>query len=81
MESRLSEEVFGPLIFQHQQTPLNGPDRGRRDVAVLQRQFLGALTHLDKHGAQVGQIQKGQTLLLGDAEYDVQYPFLRLVQL
>ena len=35
-QRRLTKQIRAALVFQHQQTPLDGPHRGRRDIAIAQ---------------------------------------------
>ncbi len=80
VERGLAEEVVGALLFEHQQAALDGTGRGRRDVAVLGRQFLAAARDLGDHRAQVFQIEQRQLLIRRDAEHDVEDAFLHLVE-
>ena len=79
-QRRLAEEFGAALIFQHQKLALDGTDRILRHIAVLRRQFGGMIGDQRQHRAQIFQIEQQQTLLVGDAEGDVEHAFLHLVE-
>ena len=68
------------LIFQHQQLPLDGADRGAGDVAVGLLDLGRVVRQEAEHGAQVLEVQQRQAPLVGDAEGDVEHAFLGLVE-
>ena len=77
---RLAEKHIAALAFQLQQLALNGADTGGRNVAVLGAVFLGVLSHILQHAAQVFQINQMPAFIVGGFEYQVEQAFLRVVQ-
>ncbi len=69
------------LIVEHEQLPLDGADRLFRHVAVLRGQLVGVLGDETEDRAQVLHIEQRQTLLVGDAEGDIEHAFLHLVEI
>ena len=81
IESRLAEELVGPLLSERQQPALNGGDAGGGHVAVRRGVLLGVFADVLQHGLQVFQIEQQQPLFVGDFEHDAQDAVLRLVQI
>ena len=64
----------------NQQRPLDGTDAGGADIAILQRKLRRILPDPDQHRLKVLHIQQRQPFFVGDAEGDVQHPFLHIGQ-
>ena len=77
---RLAEKHIAALAFQLQQLALNGADAGGGNVAVLGAVFLGVLSHVLQHAAQVFQIDQMPAFIVSGFEYQVEQAFLRVVQ-
>ena len=79
-EGRFAEELLAALLLQNQKLTLDGADGLFGDVAVVQRQLVGALGDVGQHGAQVLQVEKEELLLVGELEDDVEDALLHLVE-
>ena len=79
-ERPLAEEMVGALLFEHQQSALNGADGGGGDIAVAAGDFLGALLHIAQKRAQILEVEQQQPFLVGNAEGDVEHAFLGVVE-
>ena len=80
-QRRFAEQMGAALVFQHQQTALNGADGGGGDVAITQRNLVVVLANPDQQRLQVFQIQERQPLFIRQAKGDVHHAFLRFGQL
>ena len=80
VEVGFAEELLGALVFQAQQSPLDGADGRRRHVAVLGGVFRGVLPDEVEHGAEVFQVYQQKAVVVGDAENDVQHAGLGFVE-
>ena len=80
VERRFAEELVAALGFQREQVALDGPDAGGGDVAVPAPEGRGVLADMAQHRAQVLEVEQEQSVLVGDAEDQVQHAFLHLVQ-
>ncbi len=79
VECRLAEEMIRRLLFENQQSPLNGAYGAFRDVPVFCRQLVRALRHIGDQGAQILQVQQRQLFVGGDTEGDVEHALLHIV--
>ena len=79
-ERRLAEERGAALVLQHQKLALDRADTLLRDIAVLGCQLLGMVGNKGQHRPKILQVEQQESLLVGDAEGDVQNTFLDLVQ-
>ncbi len=81
VEHGLAEEHVGALRLQRHQPALDGPDRGRRDIAVFGGELPGVVAHVLQHGAQVLGVEQQQPAGVGDAEDQVEHALLGVVEL
>ena len=81
IQHRLAEEVLGALLLQGQQPALDGADRGAVNIAVLVLERLGVIA--DKLGdcAEVFEVEQQLAAVVRDAENNVQYAALHLVEI
>ena len=80
VEHRFAEEDIAALLFQRQQTALDGADGGRGDIAVFGGEVLGVVADVLDHGAQVFQVEQHQSLIVGNLEHQLQHATLRVVE-
>jgi len=64
-----------------QKTTLDGPDRGRGNIAVFERHLIGVCTDERHQRLQIFQIKQQQAVVIGVLKCDRKNAFLRLVQL
>ena len=81
VERGLTEELIGPLVLQLQKGTLDGADSRGGDITIFGGVFLGMFRYPVEHRTQVLQVDQQQPTLIGDAEHDVQYTVLCLVEL
>ena len=73
--------MLAALLFDLQQSALDRADAGRRHVAVLRLELRRVVADELQHGAQIGQVQQQQPVVVSNLEYQCQHAFLRLVEI
>lgn len=81
IESGLAEEFFAALLLNREQAALDGADAGRGDVSVLRLKIFGVIADLLQHGLQIFQVEKKQTVVVGDFEDKGENAFLDVVEI
>ena len=72
--------MFGPLLLQGQQPALYGTHRGAADIAVLVLEGFGVIADVLRNGAQIFKIKQQQSLIVGNAEDNIQHAGLHVVE-
>ena len=80
IQRRFAEKQIAALVLKGKQGSLNGADGLGRNVSVGQFIFFGVVTDKLHHRAQILQVDQQQLLIVGNAENDPQYAFLRFVE-
>src|SRR5206468_2922171 len=80
-ERRFAKEVIRALLFERQQGTLDGTDTGRRDVAVLGFELSCVIADVLQHCAQVFEIEKQETIVVGNFENQSQHAALSFIKL
>ena len=80
IERGLAEEMIAALGAKLEQAALDRADRGLGDIAIFERQFVGALAAMDHHRLEVVEVEQHQPFLVGDMKGDVDHAFLNLVE-
>ena len=73
--------MLGALLLQGQQPALDGADRGAVNIAVLVLERLGVIADKLGDGAEVFEVEQQQAAVVRDAENNVQYAALHLVEI
>ncbi len=81
MSSIGSPKSAPPLLLQGQQAALDSADRGAADVAILVLKSFGVVTDILGDGAQIFKVEQQQAAIVGDAEDNIQYAGLDLVEI
>ena len=76
VQSRLSQEQVAAFRLQREKGALDAAERLLGDVAVLGDELLFMLSHIGQHGVQIFQVDQFQSVVVRDAENDVQDAFL-----
>ena len=80
VERGLGKEDVTALILKAEESALNGADAGRRHHAVLGGVLAMVLADVVEHRAEVLDVDEQQAAVVGNAEDDVEYAGLRLVE-
>jgi hypothetical protein len=81
IECGFAEKLVGALRFERQETALDRSGTGSGDISILSFELIGVVRDVLQHRAQILQIEKQQSVLIGNLENHVEYAFLRVVQL
>src|SRR5580692_5336748 len=81
IESGLAEEFLASLLLNRDQAALDGADAGGGDVSVLRLKIFGVIANVLQHGLQIFQIEKKQTVVVGDFEDEGEDAFLNIVEI
>jgi hypothetical protein len=81
IESWLAKEFFAALLLNGHQAALDGADAGGGDISVLRLKIFGVIADVLQHGLQIFQVEKKQTVVVGDFEDEGEHAFLDIVQI
>ena len=73
--------MVAALGAELEQAALDRADRRLGDIAIFERQLVGALAAMDHHRLQIVEVEQHQPFLVGDVEGDVEHPFLDFVEI
>ena len=79
-QRRFAEEMVAALAAQLEQRALDRADGRLADIAVFERQLVGALSATDQHRLQIVEIEQEHAVLVGDVEGDGHHALLHLVE-
>ena len=81
IERGFAEKLVGALGFEREEAALDRSGAGGRDISILGFELVGIVRDVLQHRAQILQIEKQQSVLVGNLENHVEHAFLRVVQL
>ena len=81
IERGFAEKLVGALGLEREKAALDRSGAGSRDISILGFELIGIVRDVLQHRAQILQIEKQQSVLVGNLENHVEYAFLRVVQL
>src|SRR5262249_25266650 len=80
VKRRLTEKLVCSLRFQCEQVALDRACAGSRNASILRFKLVGVVGDVLQHRAQILQIEKEQSVFVGDFEHHVEDAFLRVIQ-